>query len=125
MAAPGINLYILKCLTCSFLPTLASVCLADRALFTQDDLLSSLPCHSIKLTMLHMLRSGEAMSHGLLQKAMVSELFLVVALTMALTPLLAEIGARLGKAFEKSDVKVRPCLHIFHQPSFLFAMHRP
>ena len=45
------------------------------------------------------------MSHNLLQKAMVSELFLVVALTMALTPLLAEIGQRLGKAFEKSDVK--------------------
>ena len=51
--------------------------------------------------------SGEAMSHNLLQKAMVSELFLVVALTMALTPLLAEIGQRLGKAFEKSDVKAR------------------
>ena len=46
------------------------------------------------------------MSHGLLEKAMVSELFLVVALTMALTPLLAEIGQRLGKTFEKSDVKV-------------------
>ena len=45
------------------------------------------------------------MSHNLLQKAMVSELFLVVALTMALTPLLAEIGQRLGKTFEKSDVK--------------------
>lgn len=52
--------------------------------------------------------SGEAMSHNLLQKAMVSELFLVVALTMALTPLLAEIGQRLGKAFEKSDVKAGP-----------------
>ena len=52
--------------------------------------------------------SGEAMSHGLVSKAMVSELFLVVALTMALTPLLAEIGQRLGKAFEKSDVKVGP-----------------
>lgn len=50
--------------------------------------------------------SGEAVSHGLIGKAMVSELFLVVALTMALTPLLAEIGQRLGKAFEKSDVKV-------------------
>ena len=51
------------------------------------------------------------MSHNLLQKAMVSELFLVVALTMALTPLMAEIGQRLGKAFEKSDVKVghNPC----------------
>ncbi len=48
------------------------------------------------------------MSHNLLQKAMVSELFLVVALTMALTPLMAEIGQRLGKAFEKSDVKARP-----------------
>jgi hypothetical protein len=46
------------------------------------------------------------MSHGLLAKSMVSELFLVVALTMALTPLLAEVGQRLGKAFEKSDVKV-------------------
>lgn len=57
-------------------------------------------------------RSGEAMSVGLLQKAQVSELFLVVALTMALTPLLAELGARLGKTFEKSDVKVRPCPHI-------------
>ena len=55
------------------------------------------------------MRSGEAVSHGLIGKAMVSELFLVVALTMALTPLLAEIGQRLGKAFEKSDVKVR-CL---------------
>ncbi|BDA44544.1 probable glutathione-regulated potassium-efflux system protein KefB at C-terminar half [Coccomyxa sp. Obi] len=48
---------------------------------------------------------GEAVSHGLIGKAMVSELFLVVALTMALTPFLAEIGQRLGKAFEKSDVK--------------------
>ena len=46
------------------------------------------------------------MAHGLIQTAMVSELFLVVALTMALTPLLAEIGQRLGKTFEKSDVKV-------------------
>ena len=57
--------------------------------------------------------SGEAMSHNLLQKAMVSELFLVVALTMALTPLLAEIGQRLGKAFEKSDVKVGLLLSAF------------
>ena len=52
-------------------------------------------------------RSGEAMAVGLLDKAQVSELFLVVALTMALTPGLAELGQRLGKAFEKSDVKVR------------------
>ena len=47
------------------------------------------------------------MAVGLLDKAQVSELFLVVALTMALTPGLAELGQRLGKAFEKSDVKVR------------------
>ena len=58
--------------------------------------------------------SGEAVSHGLIGKAMVSELFLVVALTMALTPLLAEIGQRLGKAFEKSDVKVRTCVALSH-----------
>ena len=51
--------------------------------------------------------SGEAMAHGLVSKALVSELFLVVALTMALTPFLAELGARLGKAFESSDFKVR------------------
>jgi hypothetical protein len=93
-----------------FSANLASVRPADGALFNQDDLLSSLQCQSTKLTTLYVWRSGEAMSHGLLQKAMVSELFLVVALTMALTPLLAEIGSRLGKAFEKSDVKVRPCL---------------
>lgn len=46
------------------------------------------------------------MAHGLVSKALVSELFLVVALTMALTPFLAELGARLGKAFESSDFKV-------------------
>lgn len=52
-------------------------------------------------------RSGEAMAHKLVDKALVSELFLVVALTMALTPFLAELGARLGKAFESSDFKAR------------------
>ena len=64
------------------------------------------PHMDLELMTLPAVRSGEAMSHNLLQKAMVSELFLVVALTMALTPLMAEIGQRLGKAFEKSDVKV-------------------
>ena len=64
----------------------------------------------LQLMVMSALRSGEAMSHNLLQKAMVSELFLVVALTMALTPLMAAIGQRLGKAFEKSDVKVGPLL---------------
>ncbi|KAK9834871.1 hypothetical protein WJX81_005409 [Elliptochloris bilobata] len=48
---------------------------------------------------------GEAMAHGLVSKALVSELFLVVALTMALTPFLADLGARLGKAFESNDFK--------------------
>ena len=52
-------------------------------------------------------RSGEAMAHGLVSKALVSELFLVVALTMALTPFLADLGARLGKKFESSDFKAR------------------
>ena len=36
---------------------------------------------------------------------MVQELFLVVALTMALTPLLAELGSRAGKAFGSTDMK--------------------
>ncbi len=54
--------------------------------------------------------SGEAMANGLVSKALVSELFLVVALTMALTPFLAELGARLGKKFESRDFKVRTCL---------------
>ena len=61
--------------------------------------------------------SGEAMAHGLVSKALVSELFLVVALTMALTPFLAELGARLGKAFESSDFKVRA-------PALLYAPTR-
>ncbi len=33
-------------------------------------------------------------------------LFLVVALSMALTPFLAEAGQKLGKAFDKGDMKV-------------------
>ena len=49
---------------------------------------------------------GEAVSHKILPAALVSKLFLIVALSMALTPLLAEFGQRLGKMFEKSDVKV-------------------
>ena len=41
---------------------------------------------------------------------MVRQLFLVVALSMAATPFLAEFGQRLGKMFEKGDMKVRSCL---------------
>ena len=48
---------------------------------------------------------GEAVSHKILPAALVSKLFLIVSLSMALTPFLAEGGARLGKMFEKSDVK--------------------
>jgi Kef-type K+ transport system membrane component KefB len=48
---------------------------------------------------------GEAVSVGILAPAVVAELFLVVALTMALTPLLAEVGSRFGKAFDRSDMK--------------------
>ena len=64
-------------------------------------------------------RSGEAVQHKILQPQMVSELFLVVALSMAITPFLASLGQRLGKAFEKSDMSVRtsshssPFLHTF------------
>ena len=48
---------------------------------------------------------GEAVAAQILDPAVVAELFLVVALTMALTPLLAELGARFGKAFDRSDMK--------------------
>ncbi|KAL0022130.1 hypothetical protein WJX79_005559 [Trebouxia sp. C0005] len=48
---------------------------------------------------------GEAVSHKILPQALVSKLFLIVSLSMALTPFLAEFGQRLGKMFEKSDVK--------------------
>ena len=48
---------------------------------------------------------GEAVAAKILDPAVVAELFLVVALTMALTPLLAELGARFGKAFDRSDMK--------------------
>ena len=54
---------------------------------------------------------GEAVSHKILPPALVSKLFLIVSLSMALTPFLAEGGARLGKMFEKSDVKVT-CLRL-------------
>ena len=49
---------------------------------------------------------GEAVSHKILPQALVSKLFLIVSLSMAITPFLAEFGQRLGKMFEKSDVKV-------------------
>ena len=45
--------------------------------------------------------------HGILPADMVRQLFLVVALSMAATPFLADFGQRLGKMFEKGDMKVR------------------
>lgn len=48
---------------------------------------------------------GEAVTHKILPAALVSKLFLIVALSMALTPFLAEFGAMLAKQFESSDVK--------------------
>lgn len=51
--------------------------------------------------------AGEAITHGILPAELVRILFLVVALSMALTPFLAEAGQKLGKAFDKGDRKLR------------------
>lgn len=53
-------------------------------------------------------RAGEAITHKIMAPELVSILFLVVALSMALTPFLADGGARLSKAFDKGDMKARP-----------------
>lgn len=57
--------------------------------------------------MMHLCAAGEAITHNILQPELVRILFLVVALSMALTPFLAEAGQKLGKAFDKGDMKVR------------------
>ena len=49
---------------------------------------------------------GEAASQGVLPTALVTQLYLVVSLSMALLPYLAIAGARLGRIFEKGDMKV-------------------
>lgn len=54
-----------------------------------------------------MCRSGEAVQHHILPAEMVRFLFVVVALSMALTPFLADFGQRLSKMFERGDMKVR------------------
>ena len=54
------------------------------------------------------MRAGEAVSHRILSPDLAQLLFLVVALSMALTPFLAEAGQKIGKAFDKNDMKVRP-----------------
>ena len=53
---------------------------------------------------------AEAIVHGILPADTVRVLFLVVALSMAATPFLADFGQRLGKMFEKGDMKVRHLL---------------
>ena len=58
-------------------------------------------------------RAGEAITHKIMAPELVSILFLVVALSMALTPFLADGGARLSKAFDKGDMKARPALRHF------------
>ena len=46
------------------------------------------------------------MRYRILKTETVSFLFVVVAFSMALTPFLAEFGQRLGKKFERGDMKV-------------------
>lgn len=48
---------------------------------------------------------GEAVSRGILGAALVKELYLVVALSMALTPFLAEFGGKVGRLLERNDMK--------------------
>ena len=48
---------------------------------------------------------GEAVAKGLFGAALAQEMFLVVALSMALTPFLAEFGGKVGKQLEKKDVR--------------------
>lgn len=49
---------------------------------------------------------GEAAAQGVLPTSLVTQLYLVVSLSMALLPYLAIGGAKLGKVFEKGDMKV-------------------
>lgn len=48
---------------------------------------------------------GEAVSRGIFGAALAQELYLVVALSMALTPFLSEFGGKVGKLMEKRDMK--------------------
>lgn len=47
---------------------------------------------------------GEAVSKGVLPGPLTNLLYLVVALSMALTPYLATFGAKLGQLMEKTDM---------------------
>ncbi|WIA31931.1 hypothetical protein OEZ86_002790 [Tetradesmus obliquus] len=48
---------------------------------------------------------GEAVSKNVLPVALTNELYMVVALSMALVPYLAALGGKLGVLFERSDMK--------------------
>lgn len=48
---------------------------------------------------------GEAVAEGVLPAAIVNEMYPMVALSMALIPYMAILGAKLGQIFEKSDMK--------------------
>lgn len=48
---------------------------------------------------------GEAVARGIMGTALAKELYLVVALSMALTPFLAQFGGKLSQMLEKSDMK--------------------
>ena len=50
---------------------------------------------------------GEAAAQGVLPTALVTQLYLVVSLSMAVLPYLAIGGAKLGKIFAKGDMKVK------------------
>lgn len=74
-----------------------------------------LPEHEHSTKVWACMNSGEAVSHKILPIEMVQQLFLVVALSMALTPFLAEFGQRLGKRYENSDMKVcSACMSAFY-----------
>ena len=55
--------------------------------------------------------AGEAVSHRILTQELAQLLFLIVALSMALTPFLAELGQKIGKAFDSHDMKARLATH--------------
>lgn len=51
-------------------------------------------------------RAVPQVSKGIMGGALAKELYLVVALSMALTPFLAEFGQKMAKQLEKTDMKV-------------------
>jgi len=48
---------------------------------------------------------GEAVSRGIMGTGLAKELYLIVALSMALTPYLAAFGGKIGRLLEKNDMK--------------------